>query len=175
MTWKSSTLRFASLAALAATGCKSTFPNIMSVDPNMLRRDQAVVVVSATSDDACPQPFAELLIQKSDDPSPRSLAVMPGQNPGGPSDFVGGVRGRVYTLALAPGRYDFRLHAIDPAVRFANGSGNSMVTKPVTIEGGEVTYVGEIRDSGCTNKRMIILDNATRDLQRVKYYNRAST
>jgi hypothetical protein len=157
------------LAALLSAGCHRAFPNILTVDPNSLRRDQAVVVVSATSENSCPVPSAELLIQKSDDKSVYSLATMQGQNPGGPSDFPD-IHGRVYTLALAPGRYDFRLHSLDPQVRFANGSGNSMVTKPVVVEGGEVTYVGEFRDVGCSTKNMVIRNNSERDLRRVKLY-----
>jgi len=157
------------LAALGSAGCHRAFPNILSVDPNRLGRDQAVVIVSATSEATCPVLSAELLLQKSDAPSPMSLAAMQGQNPGGPSDFQD-VHGRVYTLALEPGSYDFRLHALDPHVRFANGSGNSMVTKPVTILGGEVTYVGEFRDVGCSTKSMVIRDSSARDLQRVKAY-----
>jgi hypothetical protein len=157
------------LLAVVAGGCHRAFPNIMTVDPNSLRRDQAVVVVSATSENTCPVQSAELLIQKTDDPSPHNLAIMQGQNPGGPSDFAD-IHGRVYTLALEPGRYDFRLHSLNPQVRFANGSSRSMVTKPVTVQGGEVTYVGEFRDVGCSVKNMVIRDSSTRDLQRVKLY-----
>ena len=157
------------LVVLAAVGCRATVPNILTVDTNGLRRDQAVVIVSATSESSCPAQSAELLIQDSDAPGRHNVAIMQGQNPSGPTDFVD-VHGRVYTLAIKPGRYDFRLHALDPKVRFTNGSSNSMVSKPVTVEGGEVTYVGEFRDVGCSVKSMVIHDSSTRDLQRVKLY-----
>jgi hypothetical protein len=157
------------LVALLSGGCLRQFPNIMGVDPNSLRKDQAVVIVSATSQDSCSFQSAELLIQKSDEASPRYVAVMEGQNPSEPSDFPD-IHGRVYTLALAPGQYDFRLHSRNQAVRFVNGSEHSMVTKPVTVSGGEVTYVGDFQDVGCSPKRMVIRDSSARDLQRVKLY-----
>ena len=123
------------LVALFAGGCHGAFPNIMTVDPNRLRPDQAVVVVSTTSEDSCPFQSVELLIHRDDETEPLSVAVMQGQNPSGPSDFPD-IHGRVYTLVLKPGDYYFKLHSLNPQVRFSNGSAHSLYTQPVRVADG---------------------------------------
>ncbi|NIQ14894.1 MAG: hypothetical protein GTO02_11020 [Candidatus Dadabacteria bacterium] len=72
--------------------------------------------------------------------------------------------GRVFSLLLSPGKYDFWLDSTHPWLQYDS----PLFTKPITLKPKEIKYVGEFYANGCLNISLTIRDNSLRDINKIK-------
>ena len=147
-------------------GCAQPLPTILSVDPNNLTNEQAVLIVSAGTDKTCIAHGSAFVVKES---SRRpmmgdSIGVFQLNNGFVKSDFDSGW-GKVYTTILKPGEYDFWLYMQHP---YASFSGDTTFTESFVLEPGQVKYVGEVYSTGCSSVSVVIHDKSERDLKLLK-------
>ncbi|MBD1388351.1 hypothetical protein IC617_02825 [Neiella sp. HB171785] len=164
---KSTTALLTLSALLALSGCAQPLPTILNVDPNELSNEQAVLIVSAGAAETCIS-FSSAFVIKESAKQPTlgdSIGVYQLNNNFVDSDFDDEYA-KVYSTVLKPGQYDLWLYHQNPYFSFDD----PVFTKPFTLEGGQVTYIGEVHSDGCNSMQITVKNKSERDLWQIKSY-----
>lgn len=146
---------------LGLIGCAAPLPSINDVDPNKLTNQQAMLIVSTGADETCIS-FSSTVVVKQVDKKPSilsSIGVMQINNDFVKSDFKEEY-GKVYTLVLQPGEYDFWLNSQNPYMKIKD----PIISEPVTLLPKQIKYVGEIHSDGCGSMLISIKNKMERDI-----------
>ncbi|MDF2153435.1 hypothetical protein [Vibrio sp. CAU 1672] len=154
-----------STTLLAGCATPTLIPNILSVDPNNLSEQQAILIVSTAADETCTSFSSAIVIKESNQPPTllSSIGTMQLNNSFVKSDFKGEYA-KVYSTIIKPGEYDFWLQSQNPYFEFTD----PLLTSSFTLEPGEIKYVGEIHSDGCNSLTITANNKSERDINFLK-------
>lgn len=156
------------IVAAALTGCAAPLPSIHNVDVNHLTAEQAMLIVSTGADETCISFSSTLVVKEFSENATllSSIGVMQLNNDFVASDFTKEY-GKVYTLVLQPGKYDFWLNSQNPYMEIKD----PVISEPITLLPKQIKYVGEVHSDGCGSLYITMNNKIERDikfLQKIK-------
>ena len=150
------------VSLILVSACGTPPPTINDVDVTAMPMDQALLIFSTGAEETCTIAATSLIIKKADaQPRPgESIGMYQANNPFVKSDFEEQY-GKVYTIALEPGDYDFWLMVNNATWRYED----LILTERIRVEAGQIRYIGEFFVLGCGNVYIMLRDQSTRDIE----------
>ena len=124
--------------------------------------DKALLMFSAGANETCMVAGTSLIIKSADAQARlgESIGMYQANNPFVQSDFEEQY-GKVYTIAVAPGDYDFWLLVNNATWRYKD----PILTQPIRAKAAQVKYIGEFFLTGCGSVNIKVQDRSKRDIE----------